>query len=133
MRLRTILADRPKAFLDALESCNIRTDEDFLFPSSTLPEVYLRLPPDSMSFSDLEQIRDTVLGSMAATGFSGTSLLGDGRDSKTLPSNWTGRWPEMSMLFDSEQSGIVEISGGRGSAKTVHQYPKVHSLHTKRS
>ena len=115
MRLRVVLAGKSKSILDALDGCGIKTDEDFLFSSSDLTELYRRLS-GSVTFTELEEIRNTVLESLSAEGVVGNNLL---QGNQLLQAGWTTSCPDLNIILEKVQSGIVEVAGPRGSAKTV--------------
>ncbi|KAH8118100.1 hypothetical protein DFH11DRAFT_1572296 [Phellopilus nigrolimitatus] len=112
------MLNEPKAILDALESCNIKTDEDLLFTSSLA--LFQRCPPDSVTFSDLERIREQVLKATATEGISGLELLNDlvSKDENTSPP-WASGHSELDSLLRTVKEGVVEVAGGKGSAKTT--------------
>ena len=120
MRLKAILSEEPRALLEALESIDIKTDEDLLISSSELPALYRRLPSNSMPFAQLERLWGCVLDSMAATDCNGAELL----ESELDRSRWKEVFAEMPVLGEilgSMDVGIVEISGARKTSKTVRK------------
>ena len=122
MRLRALLADEPRSVLEALESSNIKTDEDFLCSESNLLSIYRRIPPNSLSYAHLERLRERVLDAMADPGCTAAEML-EKTEART-------RWktdmerlplPLMDVLLRSMEIGIVEVSGGKGSMKSVRK------------
>lgn len=123
MRLQTILFDCPKPILDALENCNIDTDEDFLFSSSTTA-LFQKLPPNIITYAELENLRDRVACSLAAGGRSGEEILreSDTRDAAEpqVGNLWKTGVSALDHLLQAVGHGIIEVAGGRSSGKTVH-------------
>ncbi|EJD06717.1 uncharacterized protein FOMMEDRAFT_152019 [Fomitiporia mediterranea MF3/22] len=121
MRLRTLLADQPKRLLDALDTCGIKADEDFLFSVSALPELWQRLPADTVTFTELEQVREIVIESLSAEGTPGTDFLEEIEADKEV--NPKSRWPancaELRAVLDAVKNGIIEVSGDKGSCKST--------------
>lgn len=120
MRLRTLLFDCPKPILDALEACNIDTDEEFLFSSSAIA-LFQKLPPNIITYAELENLRDRVARSLAAEGRSGEEDLQelDGVDDKE-GTHWKAGVSALDHLLQTVGHGIIEVAGDRGSGKTVH-------------
>lgn len=119
MRLKAILSDEPRAVLEALENCNIRTDEEFLCSATSLPNIYRRLPAGSISYAHLERLRERVLDSMAAPGCTGLELLERTQERMRWKETLRGL-PVMDDVLRSDEVGVVEVSGGKGSMKTVN-------------
>lgn len=122
MRLRTLLFDCPKPILDALEACNIDTDEEFLFSSSAIA-LFQKLPPNIITYAELENLRDRVARSLAAEGRSSEEVLqeSDGVDDKE-GTHWKAGVSALDHLLQTVGHGIIEVAGGRGSGKTVHSF-----------
>ncbi|KAI5122555.1 hypothetical protein M0805_005282 [Coniferiporia weirii] len=122
MRLRTLLMDESKTALDALESCNIKTDEDLLLSSNSLLALFQRLPPGCITFSDLERIRGKVLNNVAAKGISGYEILKQSESgsprSSAGPLDWACGHDEIDCLLNSVKAGVIEIAGRDGSANS---------------
>ncbi|KAL5485950.1 hypothetical protein ACEPAI_6994 [Sanghuangporus weigelae] len=122
MRLRALLSEYPKSLIDALDSCGIKTDEDHLCSSSLLPELCQRLPPDSMTFSQLQEIREIAIKSLSATGSTGTEIL----EGSLMSENGSDYWPQLAStcprlteLLNATQTGVIEVGGDKGSGKTA--------------
>ena len=121
MRLRTVLHDCPKTILDALESCGIKTDEDMLFSVSPIA-LFQKLPPNTLTYAELETLRQRVLSSLAAKGQSGEEYLqesGDTDENGNVRLHWKTGVPEFDDLMQALDHGIVEVAGARSSGKTV--------------
>ncbi|THH04431.1 hypothetical protein EW145_g5523 [Phellinidium pouzarii] len=120
MRLRTVLVNEPKTTLDVLESCNIKTDEDLLFSSDSNAALFRRLPPGSITVSDLERIREEVLKRLSAEGVSGDVVLKDAESTRAALNTlkWTTGHSEFDALLNAVGAGVIEVAGGKGSAKT---------------
>ncbi|KAL5504077.1 hypothetical protein ACEPAH_8150 [Sanghuangporus vaninii] len=122
MRLRALLSEYPKSLVDALDSCGIKTDEDLLCSSSLLPELWQRLPRDSMTFSQLEEIRGIAIKSLSAPGTTGKETL----EGSSMSENGSDYWPKLASrcpkligLLNATQTGVIEVGGDKGSGKTV--------------
>lgn len=117
MRLRTILADYPKSFLDALEKKGISAPEDLIFPKSDLELFHELASVDMISYQDLCNAREKVTRTIAAKGHTARFLLLDA----TGPSRATPWMTGVSELDDLLQAcnGVVEVAGGKRSGKTV--------------
>ncbi|KAL5526631.1 hypothetical protein ACEPAF_8355 [Sanghuangporus sanghuang] len=122
MRLRALLSEYPKSLVDALDSCGIKTDEALLCSSSLLPELWQRLPPDSMTFSQLEEIRGIAIKSLSAPGTTGTETL----EGSSMSENGSDYWPQLASscpkltgLLNATQTGVIEVGGDKGSGKTA--------------
>lgn len=118
MRLKSILSDEPRALVEALESIDIKTDEDLFVLSSELPAIYRRLPPASMTFAQLERLRSRVLDSMVPPCLNGAVEL----EKDIERAMWKEALVEMPVLGEllcSVDMNIIEISGAKGSLRTV--------------
>ncbi|KAL5525842.1 hypothetical protein ACEPAG_7179 [Sanghuangporus baumii] len=122
MRLRALLSEYPKSLIDALDSCGIKTDEDLLCSSSLLPELWQRLPPNSMTFSQLQEIREIAIKSLSAPGSTGTEIL----ERSLMSENGSDYWPQLASscpnlteLLNATQTGVIEVGGDKGSGKTA--------------
>jgi RAD51-like protein 3 len=127
MRLRAILKGEPKTILEALESCNIKTDEDLLCSNTELATLFCRLPPELITFADLERIRDRVLDTVAAPGANGLELINKVNsvtDWKKDP-KWTTGFSELDELLHWGESGIVEVSSPNTLKETVDAFSYV--------
>ena len=117
MRLRTLLAGKPNRIIDALDSCGIKTDADLLSSASALPELWQYLPSDSITFTELEEIRELAIDSLASDGMTGDSLADECEADSLL--KWTTACPELSSVLSAVQTGIIEVAGDKESGKTV--------------
>ena len=122
MRIRALLSNYPKSIVDALDNCGIKTNEDLLCSASSLPELWLRLPPDSMTFAQLEEIREIAITSLSASGSSAMDVL-EKIEMQEDESEWWLRLqstcPKLVDILNATQTGIIEVSGDKGSGKTV--------------
>lgn len=120
MRLRTLLNDEPKHIAEALESCDIRTDEDLLYSSDSSVGLLQKLPPNSVAFLDLERIQEKVLHSISAYGRSGAKMYHEtGHRGKDSPQGWSIELSALDYVLQSSCPGVIEVAGRKGSGKTV--------------
>lgn len=128
MRLRTILYGHPETVLKAFENSNIRSAEEFLISSENLQELYQRLPAGSITFAELEVVRDYVLDTVASNGNNGYELAEKARSANLALESplWTKR-NRISTFLSTWTHGIIEVAGEGGSAKSVYILnPPVH-------
>lgn len=122
MRFRTAIPHVSQKTLDALDACGVKTVEAFLF--NTTPEDVVRQAPANMAtYEDLLTFREQLIEMLAADGLSGDHwveqkhLHEDAEHPQSL--GWTTGMTELDKLFGHTRDNIVEISGGKGSGKTV--------------
>ncbi|PAV16115.1 P-loop containing nucleoside triphosphate hydrolase [Pyrrhoderma noxium] len=120
MRLRTILYGHPETVLKAFENSNIRSAEEFLISSENLQELYQRLPAESITFAELEVVRDYVLATVASNGYNGYELAEKARSANLVLESplWTKR-NRISTFLSTWTHGIIEVAGEGGSAKST--------------
>lgn len=121
MRLRTLLKDESKHILRALEDCNIQTDEQFLYNSHSLVSLFQRLPSNVVAFSDLERVQENILRFLSTEGRSGAQLFEE-RPEDDLQ-NWSTGSSVLNHILQSTFPGVIEITGRKGSGKTVSTFP----------
>jgi len=122
MRLSNMV---PPIFADlvvALESIQIRTETDLLF-SAPLPDIYKRLPAATVSLQMLIELVELVTESCATSGRSSLDLL-------DLDEQCTAQGKGLScgnqgvdvLLRGLCGRKVIEISGDKGSGKTVRDF-----------
>ena len=117
MRLRTLLNDESKQILKALEDCNIRTDEQFIYNSDSLLALFQKLPQNVVAFSDLERLQEKILRFLSTDGRSGVQLFEE-RPEEGLQ-NWSTGSSVLNHILQSTFPGVIEVTGRKGSGKTV--------------
>jgi RAD51-like protein 3 len=100
----------------SLESCGIRTEIDFLFSNRTV-DIFRRLPPGTVSLQELTNYVALVAEKASAPSIRGDHWLhGETRNFDDLS---TGV-PDLDRLLGGfGGTRVIEISGDRGSGKTV--------------
>ena len=121
MRLRTVLSGESLPILEALEGCNVKTDEDLCCTQAELVAIFQRCPPGSLTFSDLERVHARVIDHLAAPGITGRSLMGkaQGRSEWKQRPGWTTGFLGLDESLGWGGVGLVELSGDKGTMKTV--------------
>jgi len=116
MRLSSLSSLEPN-LVSALEMyCGIRTDTDLLF-SQTPVEIHKRLPQHTTSLQQIAQCISTVIESASSPGQSAEELRCAHPPSKVdLP---IGACQLDVLLGGLPEPGVIEISGEKGSGKTV--------------
>lgn len=107
----------PAELLAALEACGIRTSNEFLFPWTTV-ELYQKLPEKLVTVRELELLRVRVAALLAAPGISGDNALQLAPPEGPHPIT-TGLEGLDDILVDFSSAEVFEISGAKGSGKTV--------------
>ncbi|EGN98950.1 hypothetical protein SERLA73DRAFT_108166 [Serpula lacrymans var. lacrymans S7.3] len=123
MRLRSLVPNTlPAAFVDALVSCGIRTDADLLFSGSPI-DILSKLPLNVVSLADLKKYIETVAEKASAPGIRADDMLAKELESSTNnvdSDTFATGIHELDQLVNSfEPSRVYEITGNRGSGKTV--------------
>lgn len=121
MRLRTVDPPLPENLLDALGELGIKTDADFLF-SGTPMELYKRLPLGTVTLAALTKHVDDITRFISAPAMRGDKLLE--KEENTLAEHNKHEYlcgiPPVDKLMDGfGGSRVIEVSGDRGSGKTV--------------
>lgn len=107
----------PAAVISALQAVGIRTSHDFIF-SCTIQELWKRLPPDTITGTELQSLRNELLDMLAAPGVSGDVELEREEETARAPAS-TGI-PDLDNICGGLDIGeVVEISGGRKAGKSV--------------
>jgi RAD51-like protein 3 len=120
MRL-TLFSCIPHNLVSSLERIGISTDSDLLFSASTA-EILQKLPPNTVSLQDLKEYTAQITERSAVLGVRGDQLLalddasGDGLDLSS------GVYDLDALLNGFGGSRVFEISGEKGSGKTVSPY-----------
>lgn len=116
MRLQTLVPHISVELVDALEQCGIRTDAELLFPGN-IADIYSRLPHGSTTLSELHNSFAIVAEKAAAPAFRADELLRIGAvDDYDLSS---GVHELDRLLGGFGDNRLIEVSGDRGSGKTV--------------
>lgn len=108
----------PQTLVDALRTLGIHSDADLLLSATTL-EIWRRLPPDLISFSEFERCVKAVLLRCAVPGFVATEVDKRPASDKLKPEASTGVEDLDNLLGTTLRDSVVEISGRQGSAATV--------------
>ncbi|KAJ3890364.1 P-loop containing nucleoside triphosphate hydrolase protein, partial [Lentinula edodes] len=106
----------PDGLAAQLASLGISTSTDLIFSSTSLLEIYMRLPSKSISFTDFEACIDSILEKLATPGLEAAKLDHETRldfKMETLSSldNYLGGGLPCKR--------VIEISGDKGSGKSV--------------
>lgn len=118
MRLESMVPSIPAELVAALNhSCGIRTDTDFLFSGSSL-DIIKKLPPGTITLSDLEKFAELVAEKASVPGHRGDEILA-GRISEKHPQASCGVKELDELVGDFGDSRVFEISGAKGSGKTA--------------
>lgn len=121
MRLRTIGHPLTDTLIAALEACNIKSDTDLIF-SGTPTDIWLRLPPNTVSLKELESIVKQVLQKLSAAGSTGSELLvqeNSKRERLSVVELSSGVQALDDLVGGFGYQEILEVSGEKGSGKTV--------------
>lgn len=120
MRLQSLIPTIPSDLVATLEACGIRTDADILF-SGTPIDILQRLPPGVISLADLKRYIALVAESASARGISGDELYTEELQRRHAHDmDITCGVEELDALVNGFGGGrVLEISGDRGSGKTV--------------
>lgn len=124
MRLRTVDPPLPDTLLDALAELNIRTDADLIFYGTPM-ELYRKLPLGTVTLADLAGHIERVVEYVAAAGTRGDILLEREVQHKATydGEEFSSGVPQLDeLLHGFGGSRVIEISGDRGSGKTVSHY-----------
>ena len=120
MRLRTVDPPLPEHLLDVLGELGIKTDADLIF-SGTPMDLYKKLPLGTVTLAALtKHINDVVLF-VSAPGVRGDKLLEqeETRVGEYLQDYSCGVRAIDELMGGFGSSRVVEVSGDRGSGKTV--------------
>jgi RAD51-like protein 3 len=130
MRLRAVEPPIPLELVDALETCNIRTDYDLIFSASTT-DIIRRLPPGTISQQALDDLYACVLESASAVATRGCDTLSAEKrseEAKSVSSPKFGVELLDAVLRELGHGHVLEISGDKGSAKSVRYHKDVEVL-----
>lgn len=122
MRLKSALPDIPQSVMDVLasDSCGVKSAEHFLF-NTTPEDIFRRAAAGSVTYVDLYETRERMIAALAADGIRGDQWVQQGTSSSV--ENWGTQWTtgiaELDKILNSVDGGVIELSGGRGSCKTV--------------
>jgi RAD51-like protein 3 len=124
MRLAALVPTVPLDLVESLEKCGIRTDTELLF-SGTAADIFKRLPPETVSLHDLTKYIALVTERAAAPGIRADILLSQESHDYELTSGVA----ELDRLLGGfGGSRVLEISGDKGSGKSVSAANKVSSI-----
>lgn len=120
MRLANLVPSISAELVASLDAIGIRTESDLLFSAKPW-EILKRLPPNTVSLSDLETAIDIVAELSAAPGVSCFDLFAleaarRGRDTQPLVS---GNDNVDRILSGLGRRKLIQISGDKGSGKSV--------------
>jgi RAD51-like protein 3 len=123
MRLSS-LAPLPAALVSALAERGIRTETDLLFLNAR-DDIFRKLPPGTTSLRELTEYITLVAERSSAFHARADSLLGKpGNHDRDIE---TGN-PALDNLFRGMAgSNVVELSGDKGSGKTVRHFSGVYT------
>lgn len=118
MRLSTI-PELPKHLVTALERCGIRTETDLLFSRTPL-EVFSELPKGTISLNNLIQHIEAVAEVASVPGTTAIDSLLQAEQEMGVK---IGVPIFDELIGESNQHGVIEISGARNSGKSVSAIP----------
>lgn len=132
MRLQAFVPPLNESVVGALASCGIKTDADLLFTDSVA--IFRKLPPGIVSLREFCTLVKQVEEQAAAPAFRGDQFLK--LQTKTCEDNLCGEIlcgvPQLDELLGGfNPPRVIEISGDKGSGKTVSIY--THHIPTLRS
>ena len=119
MRLSVLASVSPAGLIRRLEECGIRTDSDLLFSGSPI-ELYHRIQPIDLPLHELTQFITLVADRAAAPVIRGDTLLLEAREKNEEGENMGTGVVELDALLEGfGRSRVIEVSGDKGSGKTV--------------
>lgn len=121
MRLRTIEPSLPTELLEALDNLGIRTDADLIFYGTPM-DLYKKLPLGTVSLAALTKHIDDVIQYVSAPGIRGDKVTEKQKAHRERhkPEDFLCGVPQLDGLLNGfGDSRVIEISGDRGSGKTV--------------
>lgn len=127
MRLRTAFPSVDRSVFEALDQYGIRTCEDLVFSNSP-SALFHKLPQNTISFFDLNQIFYDAIEALSPDFISGDKLLKStkqhsyDRRSSGVPSE--PGIPTLGELIAGSPDKIIEISGRKGSGRTVLSFSR---------
>lgn len=104
--------------VDALRALGIVSDADLFFSATPL-EIWRKLPPDLIPFSEFERCVDAVMLSCAVPGSVAAELDGRALSDQSKPDISSGIGDLDDLLGGTMRDSVVEISGRQGAAATV--------------
>lgn len=124
MRLQSLIPTIPSDLVAILENCGIKTDADLLF-SGTPIDILQRLPPGVVSLADLKTYTELVAERASVRGIRGDELYTEELQRRhEYDTDITCGVDELDALVSGFGNGrVFEISGDRGSGKTVWMTP----------
>lgn len=131
MRLRAVQPPLPPGLLSALDELGIKTDADLIFYGEPM-ELYKKLPLGTVTLAELTKTIENVVRYVAAPGTRGDLLLQKVEQNleECPPEEYISGVPELDKLTNGfGGSRVMEISGDRGSGKTVWQFTAHSYLH----
>lgn len=122
MRLRTVVPPLPEDLLDALEEIGLRTDADLMFFGTPM-ELYQKLPVGTITLAALTKHIEAVIDYISAPATQ-ASLI---HQPSLSADQFLSGVPQLDNLTHGfGPSRVFEISGDRGSGKTVRSRPDFH-------
>ncbi|KAH9949902.1 P-loop containing nucleoside triphosphate hydrolase protein [Amylocystis lapponica] len=121
MRLQALVPPLPQTFLAALDANGIKTDGDLLFSASP-SDIFKNLPPGTVSLHDFSNLIAHVAAGAAAPALRGDQYLAmeTKRHENIFRDDMASGVPQLDQLVGGFSGPrVVEISGDRGSGKTV--------------
>lgn len=121
MRLRTLGEPLTDELITALEACNIKTDTDLIL-SGIPTDIWLKLPPDTISLKDLTTVIESVTEILSAPSYTGIELLQceeKRRDKLASVPLRSGVQVLDDLVGGFGYQQLLEISGAQGSGKTA--------------
>ena len=134
MRLRTISPPLTDELLEALEACKIKTDVELLFTMTPM-EIYRKISPTSIPLADLIAEVDRVAAIAAAPAICAEDILEREATRHDAPSTeYSSGIPELDGLVAGFAGPkLIEVSGDKGSCKTVRLNRHFHIYLLKKS
>lgn len=120
MRLSSLVPSISGKLVEYLEGINIRTDSDVLF-SLSLVEIFKKLPKGSATIAELEAAREIILERCSTVGQC-LSTAGSDLNEVCVQKPLTGFEPLDTLLDGLFEDTIVQVSGDRGSGKSVRYW-----------
>ena len=115
----------PETLVASLQEIGIRTDSELIF-SKTPVEILQRLPPGTVSMQDLQNYIALIAAEVSAIGVRGDELLiieDAKREHRKALDLGTGVHRLDALLGDLNNYTLLEVSGEKGSGKTVDFQP----------
>lgn len=131
MRIQAVVPPPPQSLSSALTQIGVRTDSDLLFSAPPV-DIFLKLPPDTISLHDFNDFVMRVAQQAAAPAITADMLFEqektkDGADLFAEPTIGVKCLDEL--LGGLAPPRIIEVSGDRGSGKSVRTLPPALVAH----